>query len=268
MIMAQLLSAKYAQKIKRKELGNMNKYFLISVLTFCIGAGTGYLIAKKVLEEQYAQIAQIEIDSVKKVFNNRKTDYEDTEAEDELSREEYEKQKIAYNEMTKNYMRESLGMRDTVNDLLDDTAEWDPQEETLTDSAGYTEDQYVNDETERDLSDVDRSAPYLINDREYSDEFDHHDKISLYYYIYDDVLCDENEDIIEEIDETVGWDCFKVLEEQTTAWVRNEPLSIDYEICRVSNSYAQAFHGINMNENLSPRERYQKQQKRRENSEE
>ena len=119
----------------------------------------------------------------------------------------------------------------------------------------------------RDLTHIDRTQPYVISGEEYTDEFEHHDKISLYYYVLDDTLANEREEVMDDIDGTVGWDVFKVLEMQNCAWVRNEPLGIDYEICAVRNSYAQAVHGIRQDENLSPRERYLRQQKRREKDE-
>ena len=54
---------------------------------------------------------------------------------------------------------------------------------------------------------------------------------------------------------------FKILDNEPIAWVRNESTSIDYEICVVRASYAQAVHGIGIENNLSPREKYQRQQK-------
>ena len=48
----------------------MNKY-VVNIICFAAGAGVGFLVAKKVLENHYAEIAQEEIDSVKETFANK-----------------------------------------------------------------------------------------------------------------------------------------------------------------------------------------------------
>lgn len=145
-----------------------------------------------------------------------------------------------------------------------DTEDEDRAEET--DDAGKTEQDML------DLTRIDRTQPYIINDREYSEEFDHHNKVSLYYYRVDDVLCEENEEIIDDVDAAIGNEALSILDTQTTVWVRNEPLAIDYEIIALNSSFAESAHGIHIKPlkpgaAMTPRERYiEKQNKRRENS--
>jgi hypothetical protein len=260
--------------------------FIKYIAVFALGAGAGYLVAKKVLEDHYAQLAQEEIDSVKETFSKDKPveklvksgKSEEKEAPasakrivsvpkdagkmtpfDPLTRNPYEQAKKNYNLISQKAKMEAE---------LDEDDEENEDEEPETDAAGFAEGDF-EEIPARDLSEIDRTAPYLIDVTEFGEEFPNHDKITLYYYTYDDVLCDEGEEIIDDIDGTVGWDCFKQLEMQTTSWVRNERLGADYEICAVRTSYSEAVHGINLPENLSPRERYLRKQKRRdEDSEE
>jgi hypothetical protein len=107
-----------------------------------------------------------------------------------------------------------------------------------------------------DISRIDRTMPYVINDVEFSEEFDHHDKVSLYYYSVDDILCDENEEIFENAERFIGEEALSLLGDGAIIWVRNEPLTIDYEILTINKSYAEAVHGIEIGDNLTPRERY------------
>lgn len=260
----------------------MNKV-ITAVAAFAIGATVGFFAAKKFFEEKYAQLAQEEIDSVKEIFGRH---YEPCDADDNRAdgigpgmESEFDEPRTNPNGVMarsslnthskseaakKNYNLSSSGKESTAEAAASEDEESEEDDEDGPE--GYP---VKDDGTERDLEGVDCTEPYLISDREYSEEFPEHDKISLYYYTYDDVLCNENEEPMDDIDGTVGQDAMSELGQGAMCvWVRNEPLTIDYEICAVRNSYAQAVHGINLNENLSPRERYLRQQKRRENGDE
>jgi len=256
----------------------MNKSVLSHVAVFAIGAGLGFLVTKKLLEEHYAELAQEEIDSVKEMFlrtHTVKTETLDADGREYYSKNEYQENGTTeeeYDEKRSNpsgvMARSSLSVKAVKSEqvkqnyhLIKKTEDdEDEPEETAPEEDG---------QEEMDLEGIDRTVPYLIDDREYSEEFEHHEKVSLYYYTFDAVLCNENEEPVEDVDELVGQDCMDALASgEMCVWVRNEPLGIDYEICAVRNSYSQAVHGINLNENLSPRERYLKQQKRRESSDE
>jgi len=259
------------------------KSVLIKLAIFAIGAATGFFAAKKIYEEYYAAIAQEEIDSVKEAFEHRqdirlRTPYSEDNG---MSDEEYEEKNITgeecsasvnertnRNALTRSSLDGNLNEQAKRNYNLVGAKHEEPDENEvveegpLTDAAGKTE-------QEMDLTQVDRTLPYIIDDREFTEEFDHHDKISLYYYRVDDVLCDEHEEVIEDVEDKVGYDALAQLDTQTTVWVRNEPLCIDYEIISINKSFAEAVHGVGIAEkNLSPRERYLRNQRRRENNEE
>ena len=208
----------------------MNKS-LVNAMMFTLGTGVGFLIAKKIFKVKYANLAQEEIDSVKETYerkykkeestNNGMTDEEYAEEiivrnphiakssldEDSVIINPRNRSKVAYHDMAKENMKAKLGI---ISQEEIDEADCEEEEDDgpLTDSAGYTEDDFIDNIPSRDLSGIDRSDPYVISDEEYSDEFTHHDKLSFYYYTEDDVLCDENEEPIDDIDGTVGWDCF------------------------------------------------------------
>ena len=268
----------------------MNKAF-IALLAFLCGGGVGYLVAVKLLEDKYAQQAQEEIDSVKEHYS-AKIMHDHTSKEEPvdngMTEEEHEAgtrsnkmplvrnsineggapvktARTSYNEMAKEQKKSELGFgSSSVTDADEEPEETDSDEdEQYVDAAGMYEGDHIDRGTTRDLSNVDREEPYVISAREYTDEFPHHDKVSLYYYVADDTLMDEDEDVIDDIDETVGWDVFHILEMQSSAWVRNERLGIDYEICSVRNGFAGTRGGAGVRENLSPREKHLRDMKRK-----
>lgn len=301
----------------------MKKVIFTHVLTLLLGGGIGYLVAKKMLEDQYAELAQEEIDDVKAFYELKLDRAMASSEENGMTEEEYEATlppksdadkvrelhkegytvteiadalqmldssvqdllettkkpsvvvrpdnvrpgaKVAYHDMAKEALKEQLGIG-IGKSSIEHYNVFDKQPESLTDAAGYAEGEIEGEPAERDLSDIDRTQPYVISSEEYNDEFIHHDKLSIYYYILDDVLCDEHEQPMDDIAGTIGYDCFKILENQSAAWVRNERLAIDYEICVVRSSYAEVVQGIPA-KILSPREAYQKKQVRRGNVEE
>lgn len=235
------------------------KNILINIAVFAVGATAGFLVAKKMLEDRYAEFAQQEIDSVKEAFGkyhpNRKKDVDEinkdyapakppeaTLVRSSLNENKYEQAKRNYNLIGKSSIEEE------IDNIIDDVDE-------VRDAAGKTEE-------EMDLSKVDRTKPYIITDTEFNEEFDHHDKCSLYYYSADDVLSDEGEDIIDNVENLVGLDAIDALNETNIIWVRNEPLAIDYEIIVVNGSFAEIVHGVGIEPNMTPRERYLAKQRR------
>jgi hypothetical protein len=103
----------------------------------------------------------------------------------------------------------------------------------------------------------------LIDADQYAEEFTHFDKVTLYYYRIDDVLTEENEEVIEDVDDVVSLDALAKLDMQTSVWVRNEKLMIDYEIISLNASYSQKILGRKPRA-TSPRETYLKKQKENE----
>lgn len=245
------------------------KSALLKVAIFAMGAATGFIVAKKVYEKYYADIAQEEIDSVKEAFERQDARLREPYNKENVITDEEEKiERTNRNALTRSSLDGNVNEQAKRNYNLagvkyeETDVDEEEEEQPVTDAAGKTEE-------EMDLTRVDRTQPYIIDDQEFTNEFDHHDKISLYYYKEDDVLCDEHEEVINDIEEKVGYDALAALDMQTTVWVRNEPLCIDYEIISINKSYAELVHGIGVEPNLSPREAYlRKQKKRREQGDE
>jgi len=268
----------------------MNKNVFVYPVVFLLGTAVGFLVTKKVLEEKYAKLAEEEISSVKERFyanrvylkkeefvpqdsNSSKTEVQQepsgrvTNPASVMARSSIEN---PYEQAKKNYnlIKPAVPEVEPAGDPEEDDEDCDEDDDSeIRDAAGMTEQDTL------DLTKVDRTQPYVIDDTEFSDEFPHHDKISLYYYRADDVLCEEsNEDPIDDIESTVGYDALNKLDMQTTVWVRNEPLGIDYEIIALRGSYAETVHGLRNQRVMTPRERYNHiqeiKQKKRENNEE
>lgn len=267
----------------------MLKRILSYVVIFGAGCFAGYMVSKKMLEAKYAELAQAEIDSVKEVLGRTSAErlakqianveVRDISKDDanrvivkSRNNTDYTNSRIAYHEMAKENIRkrwdEELGAAAEFDEFdEDETAEEEPE----TDDAGYSEADHEDTYVERDLTGIDRTEPYIITDQEFAEEFPHHDKASLYYYLGDGTLCGEDEEIIPDIPSTVGFDVLDIMRTEKIAWVRNEPLGVDFEICAVQSGYGEAMIGVRHGEDISktkpltaepkiltPRERYER----------
>lgn len=183
---------------------------------FLAGATVGAAAAWFGLKKRYEQIAQEEIDSVKAVYSAKKEPVSVDARHDELQEENQHKADIAK----------------LKPDLVKYAAKL--QEEAYI---NYTEHSKKNIEEMNEESMTD--APYVISPDEFS-TFDDYTTISLVYYNGDDVLADEENELIEDLANTVGEDFASHFGEyeDDSVFVRNDRLKCDYEILRDNRSYS------------------------------
>ncbi|MFA7097645.1 MAG: hypothetical protein WC383_14350 [Gammaproteobacteria bacterium] len=176
----------------------------INFMMFILGAAVGSIVTWRYIEKKYEQIAQEEIDSVKEVFSKREMDFvEETEDVDVRTKADNAKEKPSVVEYAAR-LREQ----------------------------GYTNysdiDTENKEEVEKESMAVDK--PYVIAPEEFG-EFDDYEKISLTYYA-DHILADDNDEMVDDIDDVVGFDSLNSFGEyeDDSVFVRNDRLRCDYEI--------------------------------------
>lgn len=102
----------------------------------------------------------------------------------------------------------------------------------------------------------DPSEPYLITVDEFMDDNPEFDKQNVTYFEGDDSLCDERDMLIPDIDENVGR---KNLEnfglysrDSEIVYVRNERISVDFEIAYDPRTYVEAIAGFKFRNVVRP----------------
>lgn len=213
-----------------------------NVLIFVVGAGIGSAATYKILRDKYALIAQEEIDSVKENFAKRFNDEADEyvlqlyndmykEVKETIEEEEAEKT-IADEEPKKNLVyRRTLGRVDYSK--IDPAENMSPPEDEPGVEA-YAE--------------YDDQEPYVISIDEFGEEMVHFDKLTIYYYEEDDTLADEQEEIIDDPNAIVGDESLTRFgdksDDSDIVYVRNERISVDYEVIRLHKSYQESVLGM------------------------
>lgn len=129
------------------------------------------------------------------------------------------------------------------------------------------------DDDQPSVEETQSETPYVLTEEQFSEENLHYDKVSLTYYAADNSLCDENEDLMDDIEGIVGainLDMKNVaVEHPDIIYIRNDRLSIDYEITINLGGYRALVMGINpiyddQLPGLSPREQQERRMRRKE----
>lgn len=189
----------------------MLKSILVFGLGVVVGSATTYFIIKK----HYSDIAQEEIDSVKSVYKKK------CENLDSVIKIRMDKEKSDLSD--KLYKR----FQDAQNEYLGEEEEI---EEDIEEDPDYDEN------VERIFPDEERTEPYIISPDQFVNENRYYDKITLYYYEDTGQLLTDEEDLTE-IDVSIGADSLEHFGEyeKDVVYVRNDRLSIDYEVIHELN---------------------------------
>jgi len=185
----------------------MNK--TINFMMFVLGVAVGSVVTWRYVEKKYEQIAQDEIDSVKEVFSKRETEFtEDTEVQIKADNAKKKPSVIEY-------------------------AAW-------LRKRGYTNYSDMVDEKPEEVKEEPMSVdkPYVIAPEEFG-ELDDYETISLIYYA-DQILADDNDVIVDDIEDVVGFDSLNSFGEyeDDSVFVRNDRLKCDYEILLDQRKYS------------------------------
>ena len=188
----------------------MNKVSVFAA--FVLGAAAGSAATWFIVKKKYEQLAQEEIDSVKEAFSRRNSieDGEEVETEEESSEEEDEEVPVTKLKTLKEFTEELR-------------------------RSGYTN--YSNADS---LEETDE-RPHVITPEEFGELEDQgFQTISLTYYA-DQVLADDDDRVITNVDDIVGYDSLTHFGEyeDDSVFVRNEKLKCDYEILLDERTYAQ-----------------------------
>lgn len=170
-------------------------------VTFVIGVAIGSAATWYVTKTKYEKIAQEEIDSVKEYFSERSSKNE-------------KPVDIPENK------DESVDIKEYASKLSDN---------------GYTNYSGAEESVLEEMHKIEK--PYVIPPEEFG-ELDDYTKISLTYYA-DHILADDNDEFVEDVELTVGFDSLNHFGEyeDDSVFVRNDRLKIDYEILLNQRKY-------------------------------
>lgn len=179
---------------------------LTGFVIFLTGAAIGSAATWYLVKDKYEKKAQADIESVKSKFTYKK----------EESAKKSEPEKEAIKEVT------------TEKPNIAEYAK-------MLSKEGYTD--YSVSEKREEKGETPK--PYVISPDQFR-EFDDYDVISLTYYA-DHILADDNDEIVEDVEDVVGFESLGHFGEyeDDSVYVRNERLKVDYEILLDQRRYTE-----------------------------
>lgn len=175
----------------------------VNLLIFAMGAAIGSVATWQYVKKKYEQIAQEEINSVKEVFSKKESESSDVRVTVDMAKE-----------------------KPNIAELASRLHEH-----------GYTN--YSNPSRENRKEEAEPvNKPYVIAPEEFG-EFDEYEQIGLTYYA-DHILTDENDELVEDVDDVVGFESLNRFGEyeDDSVFVRNDRLKCDYEILLDQRKYS------------------------------
>ncbi len=189
----------------------MNK--ITSFMMFIFGAAVGSVVTWQYTKKKYEQIAQEEIASVKETFSKLEVKSKDNETE------------------KNNNVRTIVERAKDRLSVVEYAAKLRKQGYT-----NYSDTDSLSEEEVDENMIIDK--PYVISPDEFGEFYDY-DTISLTYYT-DQVLADEDDELVGDIEETVGFESLNAFGEyeDDAVFVRNDRLKCDYEILLDQRKYS------------------------------
>lgn len=253
-----------------------------------VGGVGGYFLAMKRLEAKYADLADTEIESVKEQYRRTsvKEKYEtpqdvmiekygaalspDIEIEEDprdvtIPKQEDEPEEVPLENVTQDDIDEVRQMTERVaagkklarklSGVTIGTSEQGyPVASTPIDQSIWDEPQPSHEELQQQLWEEEQVAmrdsmtPYWITVKDFAEGSKGFDQMTLTYYEGDNTLCNEKEEMIDDIDGVIGEINLNYFgrgcKEEHLVYVRNEVISTDFEIIRVEGYYASMVLGL------------------------
>lgn len=196
-----------------------------SLFIFALGAAAGSLVTWQLIKDKYEQLYQEEVKSYKDTFGKKFTPKK-------FEPKEFKPEETPKNDISEPEKKETAEVHIEKDPLMENLRK-------VVNQAGYTDYSNINNPKpkEEPEPEVDEDTPYVISPEELGDQIGY-DAISINYYA-DGVVADDSDEIMEDVENTLGIDFSNHFGEydNDVVCVRNPRLKIDYEICRDNRTY-------------------------------
>lgn len=173
-----------------------------------LGSGVTFIATKKFIQKR----ADEEIEEVREAYRKMKNDTDNSEKREIVEEkneldEELENDRVEYEHIASQYTK--------------------TKEDSKTQKMNYS-----------DICTRDKTKPYIIHPDEF-EEIEDYDSLEFMYYVTDNILADERDDVVNNVEDIVGLDFKKHFGEyeEDAVYVRNDKYKIDYEILLSERSY-------------------------------
>lgn len=214
-----------------------------------IGGGTTFLVLNKRMEDKLEVLLDLETAKIRnhyeEKYKDEPGDKQDGAEEEPVETKQAKKMRTA-REKDLMRLRQQLAGNGYVS--KEDEEDMDEKLDNQKDAPGIL----VNDGGELRTTDPnddrDPTRPYVINIVEYNEEHEEYEKQTITWYAGDQTLADEDEEVIPDIERTVGSDALTRFgdgsQDKNIVYVRNDRIAVDFEVVYEEGGYAALILGI------------------------
>lgn len=144
---------------------------------------------------------------------------------------------------------EYLSHKSTTDEASsDDESEYEEEDTETEEVEVESETEEVEDIQVGNVFERNQNEPYVISTLDFMNGEDSFDKITITYFEEDDTLCDEREEVIPNVEATVGTEALTkfghLSDDSKIVYVRNERIKTDFEIALDTRSYTEVVLGF------------------------
>ena len=196
-------------------------------IAFVAGAAVGVAASWRVLDTKYKKLADKEIASVKELFYSKPVENNEEPDESEEKEIEQSPEKDFTEEEKKEYTNIASSYTSYTNYTTKSVVEEEPDVKITDGEPNVT---------------ITDSEPYVISPVELGDC--DYDVIDLIYYEGDNTLTDEEDEIINDVGELIGWESLEHFGEyeDDSVCVRNDIRKVDYEVLLDVRKYSEVMY--------------------------
>lgn len=213
-----------------------------------VGYGAGYFITQRVLKAKYEEIANEEIESVKETYKALRKEDEYIDPKELVDSLGYS---IESPEEDEEYDDSDLEEDDPAEDSLEDDDDEveneEPAEEAQVLNIFDNEEIYQELPEELIVKEEDQGEIFIISEYKFFNDDVDFEKNTVTYYKGDYTLADERDQVIQNVDRTVGRQHLDMFGTESTnektVYVRNKWLGTDFEILLDERRYVEVVLG-------------------------
>lgn len=233
----------FGAKIKAVLSTHRAQLVVASIISATAGGVVGTVITKRVLNESYSEILAIEIDEAKRFYDglHKRGVFETPEST--VAAAEATRALVEYQGQDPDEEEETHIIPVEVVEAIPEEIE----EENIFDSQTTSTFNY-----ESELAKRTPGQPYVITDAEYLQNESGYEQVTLTYYAGDNVLADDRDQMVENVSRIVGDENLNRFghgsNDSRVVYVRNDKMSVDYEILLHDGDYSVVVHGYTPDE--------------------
>lgn len=217
------------------------------VLGLAVGAAGGYQFAKKRLNLKYQEIADQEIAEAKEF-------YAKASKAEEFSTPQQAAEALGVDPVLKEAARALISYQGLSSS--EPAAAEEEVVEVEVQSHNVFSQEEIDFNYDAEIKQRSPETPYVITFEEFHENLPDHEQTTLTYYEGDDVLAEQDDQVIENVDATVGDENLTRFghgsKDNNVVYIRNERTGLDFEVLRSGGKYAMEVHGFDEDETSGP----------------